>query len=112
MVTRETAINTAKSFINDCQLNGLTFHKVILFGSAAKGLAHEWSDIDLLLISDQFGDNIFNNLKLYSRINIKYPIVETHPYPTKYYYEGDAFIKEISKDSIEITMSTPDTLSY
>ena len=79
MVTRETAIRIATSFVNDCQLSGLTFHKVVLFGSAAKGLTHEWSDIDLLLISDQFGDNIFDNLKLYSRINIKYPIVETHP---------------------------------
>ncbi len=109
MVTRETAINIAKSFVNDCQLNGLTFHKVILFGSAAKGLTHEWSDIDLLLISDQFGDNIFDNLKLYSMINIKYPILETHPYPTKYYYEGDAFIMEISKESIEITTPTLNT---
>ncbi|RLD91197.1 MAG: hypothetical protein DRJ13_17595 [Bacteroidetes bacterium] len=36
-----------------------------------KSLTDEWSDIDLLLISDQFGDNIFDNLKLYSRINIK-----------------------------------------
>lgn len=108
MVTRETAINTAKSFIYDCQLSGLTFHKVLLFGSAAKGLTHEWSDIDLLLISDQFSDNIFDNLKLYSRINIKYPIIETHPYPTKYFYDGDAFIKEISKESVEIISSTPD----
>jgi len=107
MVTRESAINTAKSFINDCRQNGLTFHKVILFGSAAKGLTHEWSDIDLLLISDQFNDNVFDNLKLYSRINIKYPIIETHPYPTKYYYEGDAFIEEISKNSIEIVLPTP-----
>jgi predicted nucleotidyltransferase len=102
MVTRETAINTAKAFIKDCQLNGLTFHKVLLFGSAAKGLTHEWSDIDLLLISDQFSDNVFDNLKLYSRINIKYPVIETHPYPTKYFYEGDAFINEISKESVEI----------
>ena len=109
MVTRETAIKIAESFVNDCQLNGLTFHKVVLFGSAAKGLTHKWSDIDLLLISDQFGDNIFDNLKLYSRINIKYPIVETHPYPTKYYYEGDAFINEISKESIEIATPASDT---
>ncbi len=58
MVTGETAINIAKSFVNNCQLNGLTFHKVILFGSAAKGVTHEWSDIDLLLVSDQFGDNV------------------------------------------------------
>ena len=109
MVTRETAIKIAKSFVSDCQLSGLTFHKVVLFGSAAKGLTHEWSDIDLLLISDQFGDNIFDNLKLYSKINIKYPIVETHPYPTKYYYEGDAFINEISKESIEIATPALDT---
>ncbi len=102
MVTRETAIETAKSFVNDYQLNGLTFHKVLLFGSAVKGLTHKWSDIDLLLISNQFGDNIFDNLKLYSKINIKYPIIETHPYPTKYYNDGDDFIKEISKESIEI----------
>ena len=102
MVTRKTAINTAKSFVNDCQLNGLTFYKVFLFGSAAKNRMHNWSDIDLLLISDQFGDNIFDNLKLYSKINIKYPIIETHPYPTSYYNEGDDFVHEISKGAIEI----------
>ena len=103
MVTRKSAIETAKSFINDCQSNGLTFYKVLLFGSAAKNNTHEWSDIDLLLISDQFGDNVFENLKLYSKINIKYPIIETHPYPTKYFIEGDDFIKEITKGSIEIS---------
>ena len=102
MVTKETAIKTAKSFVNDCQLSGLTFHRVLLFGSVAKGLTHEWSDIDLLLISNQFGDNIFDNLKLYSKINIKYPIIETHPYPTKYFIDGNDFIKEISRESIEI----------
>jgi predicted nucleotidyltransferase len=102
MVTRESAIKTAKQFIIECESSGLTFHKVIIFGSVAKNMVHEWSDIDLLLISDQFGDNVFENLKLYSKINIRYPAIETHPYPTKYYYEGDDFIKEISKDSIEI----------
>ncbi len=105
MVTKETAIKTAESFVNDCQSLGLTFHKVFLFGSAAKNMTNEWSDIDLLLISDQFSDNVFDNLKLYAKVNIKYPIIETHPYPTKYYYEGDDFIKEISKDSIEISLT-------
>ncbi len=106
MVTRENAISTARSFVNDCQSNGLIFHKVFLFGSVVKNTTHEWSDIDLLLISDQFSDNVFENLKLYSKINIKYPIIETHPYPTKYYYEGDDFIKEISKECIEILPAT------
>jgi hypothetical protein len=63
---------------------------------------HEWSDIDLLLISDQFNDNVFDNLKLYSKININYPIIVTHPYPTDYFLSGDSFINEAVKESIEI----------
>ncbi len=102
MVTRGAAITTAKSFITECQSKGLSFYKVLVFGSVAKNRMHDWSDIDLLLVSDQFGDNVFDNLKLYSKINIKYPIIETHPYPTKYYIEGDDFVHEISKGAIEI----------
>jgi predicted nucleotidyltransferase len=102
MVTREIAINTAKSFVHECNLNGLTFYRVLIFGSVAKDKIHEWSDIDLLLVSDQFGDNIFENLKMYSKINIRYPIIETHPYPTNYFKTGDDFINEIVKESIEI----------
>jgi predicted nucleotidyltransferase len=102
MVTRETAINTAKSFISDCKSSGLTFYKAFIFGSVAKGNMHEWSDIDLLLISDQFNENVFDNLKLYSKINVRYPIIETHPYPTSYYKNGDSFIDEVTKESIEL----------
>ena len=102
MLTRETALETSKRFINECQSNGLTFYRVLLFGSTAKNEIHEWSDIDLLLVSDQFSDNVFENLKLYAKINIKYPMIETHPYPTNYYRDGDDFITEISKDSIEV----------
>ena len=105
MVTREIAINTAQSFIHDCRQNGLTFSRVFLFGSHVKDRAHEWSDIDLLLVSDQFGDNLFDNLKLYSKINIRYPNIETHPYPTEYYEAGDDFLEAIMKESVEIIVS-------
>ena len=102
MLDREAAINTAKSFVNECRKNGLSFYKVFLFGSFAKNQFHEWSDIELLLVSDLFSDNIFENLKLYSKINIKYPVIETHPYSTTYYKSGDDFINEVLKESIEI----------
>jgi predicted nucleotidyltransferase len=102
MVTKEIVINTAKSFVSECLAKGLVFHKVLLFGSASRDEMHEWSDIDLLLVSDQFNDNVFDNLKLYSIINIRYPIIETHPYPTSCYYSGDPFIEEVLKNSIEI----------
>jgi predicted nucleotidyltransferase len=102
MVTRDSAINTAKSFIQECKSNGLTFYKVFIFGSVANGNLHSWSDIDLLLISDQFSENVFENLKMYSKINIKYPIIETHPYPTYYFKNGDSFIEAVLKGSIEL----------
>ncbi len=102
MPTREFAIKTATDFINECRSKGLTFYRILLFGSYAKGNASEYSDIDLLLVSDQFTNNVFENLKLYSKINIKYPTIETHPYPTREYLEGNDFIKEIEKESIVI----------
>jgi len=102
MVIERNAINTAESFVNECLLQGLTFRKVLLFGSMAKGTMHEWSDIDLLLISDDFTDNVFQNLSLYSKINIRYPVIETHPYPTRHYTDGDEFIESIEKNSVQI----------
>jgi predicted nucleotidyltransferase len=102
MVDRTTAIETAQAFINDCQATGLHFDKVLLFGSFANGMNHEGSDIDLLIVSNQFTDNIFENLKLYSKINIRYPIIETHPYSTLYFQKGDDFIQRIIDNSIEV----------
>ena len=102
MAPREIAIKTATDFVNECRSKGLSFYRVFLFGSYAKENAYEYSDIDLLLISDQFTDNIFENLKLFSKINIKYPMIEAHPYSTSKYLSGDDFINEIEKESIII----------
>ncbi len=102
MVTKTTAINLVKTFVSECNKAGLSFNKVMIFGSVAKGENTELSDIDLLLVSDQFTSNIFDNLKLYSKINIRYPIIETHPYPTNYYLEGDEFLNRINYEGIEI----------
>jgi predicted nucleotidyltransferase len=102
MAQREFALKTAKAFIRDCNAAGLFFDKVFLFGSYATERANDWSDIDLLLVSKSFSNDTFANLKLYISINAKYPIVETHPYPTDYFTEGDAFIKNILKTSVEI----------
>ncbi|MBI9038019.1 MAG: nucleotidyltransferase domain-containing protein [Bacteroidales bacterium] len=103
MLTEEFAIKTARLFVEDCKKEGLDFYRVLLFGSVVKDKIHEWSDIDLLLISDQFNENIFDNLKLYSKVNIKYPLIETHPYSKAYYLKGDEFINQISKNGIIIT---------
>lgn len=102
MAPREIAIKTASEFVQECRVRGLNFYKVLLFGSYARNIAHPYSDIDLLLVSEQFTDNVFENLKLYSKINIKYPMIETHPYTISAYLSGDEFISEIEKESIPI----------
>ena len=102
MVTQQGAIETAKAFVQDCASAGLVFDKVLLFGSYANGTAHEGSDIDLLLVSSLFNDDILANLRQYSKINIKYPIIETHPLSPSGVLEADEFIRMISSEGIEI----------
>jgi hypothetical protein len=58
-----------------------------------------------MLVSDKFSLNIFENIKLYSKINVKYPDIETHPFPTDYFNESDPFIEEIKRTGIEIKYS-------
>jgi hypothetical protein len=102
MVDQSDAVITARAFVMECREHGLFFEHVYLFGSFASNTFHEGSDIDLLLISDQFSENVFENLNLYSKINIRYPIIETHPYPTHYFEKGDDFLLHIMKNCIEL----------
>lgn len=36
----------------------ISIDKAVLFGSYAKGTAHEWSDIDLLIVSDELSETV------------------------------------------------------
>ncbi len=103
MLTREIVIKTVHDFIKSCQAVNINFDKVILFGSAVKDNMNDFSDIDLLLVSDQFGYSKWENAKLIARINKKYSSIEAHTYPTDYFLEEeDPFIKEVVKTGIEL----------
>ncbi|MEW6662536.1 MAG: nucleotidyltransferase domain-containing protein [Bacillota bacterium] len=51
--------------------NDIRVAEVILFGSYAKGHANKDSDIDLAVISPDFGENVLRDLQLLSRKKIK-----------------------------------------
>lgn len=102
MYSRETAIKTAKKFVAECISSGLEIDKAILFGSYAKGEQHRFSDIDIALISNQFGINFLQNNKLTSKLNIKYPDIEVHHFNTDYFAVGDPFIDEIRTSGYEL----------
>ena len=103
MLTRETAIATAQEFIEICKKNNIFFTNAILFGSTVNGSITKTSDIDLLLVSEQFGYNSWQNAKLIAKINKKYSIIEAHNFPKDYFLNGnDPFIKQIKETGIVI----------
>ncbi|MCH8317422.1 MAG: nucleotidyltransferase domain-containing protein [Bacteroidetes bacterium] len=104
MLTRETAIKRVTNFAKEIKANGLNLKKVILFGSYAKNQQHQWSDIDVVLVADEFIGFGFEDMKHFVNINIKnnYYIIQTNTYPTDYFDKGDPFINEIKRTGIEI----------
>jgi predicted nucleotidyltransferase len=104
MLTRNAAINTVKNYAEEVRNKGVHLRQVILFGSFAKGTAHEYSDIDVALVADNFTGVTFLDKKLFPYIGIKEPYIriETKTYPTDYFEASDPFIEEIKKTGITI----------
>ena len=104
-ITKSFAIKLVKDFIETCKQEHIVFDKVILFGSASRNQATEWSDIDVAFVSKIFKHHPIEDRRILNRIILrkdKFLDIESHPYPTKYFKEGDPFIDEIKKTGIEI----------
>ena len=104
MLTQNAVIDIVRNYARDIKEKGVHLRSVILYGSFAKGTQHEWSDIDVALVADEFTGFTFNDCKLYSGLGIRKPYIriEEKTYPTVYFNEGDPFIDEIKKEGIVI----------
>lgn len=104
MLTRNAAIDIVGSYAKEIAQQGVHLRYAILFGSFAKGTQHEWSDIDVALVADEFTGFTFNDKKLFPYVGIKKPYIriETKTYPTAYFEEGDPFVDVIKKEGIVI----------
>ena len=104
MLTQDVAIETVRNYAIDIEARGVHLRTVILYGSFAKGTQHEWSDIDVALVADEFTGFTFNDCKLYSGLGIRksYIRIEEKTYPTDYFNQGDPFIEEILRTGIKI----------
>jgi predicted nucleotidyltransferase len=104
MLTQNAAIDTVRNYAREIKDSGVNLRKVILYGSFAKGTQHEWSDIDVALVADEFTGFGFWDKALFPYIGIKKPYIriEAKTYPTDYFQESDPFIEEIKNTGIEI----------
>ena len=83
---------------------GINLEKAIVFGSYVKGNIKPWSDIDICLISKQFGKDIFQEGVRISRISRKVDLlIEPHPYhPDDFKEKYDPLAAEIKRHGIVV----------
>ena len=104
-ILEDTPEKIIKAYKKNLEENGIKVEKMILFGSHAKGTAKPWSDLDLCVVSKQFGKNYHEELvRLMQLTNSVGLIIEPHPYHPKDladYYDPLAY--EINKTGKVVT---------
>jgi uncharacterized protein len=61
----DNIIDIINKFIDNSSKDNINISEVILFGSYAKGTNHEWSDIDIAVVSNDFESvRLFDNKKI------------------------------------------------
>ncbi len=51
-------VNGVRNYLNNLKLNGIAVSFGVVFGSQASGRTDKWSDIDLIVVSPQFDQEI------------------------------------------------------
>jgi len=97
-------IETARKYVSQIPDN-LGLKRVYLFGSHARGLEREESDIDIALVLDNI-PNFFSVQLQLMRLRRKIDLrIEPHPICEKDFNSMNPFACEIQKYGIEITLN-------
>jgi predicted nucleotidyltransferase len=108
MLTQRTAIKYLTKIAEEIKRSGIHLKKVILFGSYAKKKQGHWSDIDVALVADEFKGIGPEDVKLFSKILVKYRDldIQPHTYNTKdFTAQKDPFVEEILRSGKELNVS-------
>ena len=99
------AIRVIKKFIDALRREGINIDRVILYGSYAKGNVRPDSDIDIAIISKDFGkDRVEEGMTLYRIAGKIDPRLEPVPF-SREMYENDTWIPliyEIREKGVEL----------
>lgn len=93
-----------KLYKNRLKKSGIDVTKIILFGSYAHGRPHPWSDLDLCVISEDFGkDSIEETSRINYLANNISPLIEAHPItPHDLAEENVSIAYDVKKYGIEV----------
>ncbi len=102
-MVNKSIIETATKYVRQIPVE-LEVKKAFLFGSYAKGLEREDSDIDVALIIGNMTDFFDTQMKL-MRIRRKVDLrIEPHPIEESDFSIMNPFVYEIQKNGIELEM--------
>ncbi len=84
--------------------DGILVEEMVLFGSHAKGKASEWSDIDVAVVSKNFGQDDVEEMQwLWKRTRFADARIEPYPVPLSDFKTSfSPIISEIRKTGIKI----------
>jgi len=92
------ALELAQKFLAKLREQGIKIESAYLFGSYAKGTEHEWSDIDIAVISSDFADSRFEEgvrlMKLSCDIDTR---IEPVPFRPERFIDEDPLAWEIKR---------------
>jgi predicted nucleotidyltransferase len=88
-------INVVKKFVS-LAATELRIRDVYLFGSCALGTPHEYSDIDVAIVSDDFEGDRFDDMKRLHKFMIQTSVdLAPHPFKTEDFTPANPFVEEI-----------------
>ncbi|GAB1371825.1 hypothetical protein MASR1M45_18870 [Candidatus Kapaibacterium sp.] len=90
-------------FIEEAKKDNITISKAVLFGSYSNNTFHEFSDIDIAVVSEDFeGISFYDSMKLNGALLRTSIDIETHPYRPEEFTPDNPFVKEILETGIRI----------
>ncbi len=106
MLTRKDLRKNIQQFIEELKTKGYHPSKVVLFGSYAKGRAHEYSDVDLAIWDEKFSGCAPFDVEKLLKDKVKLPSrFELHTYHTSETVDSNPFVGEILSHGISFEVA-------
>jgi len=92
-------------YIKELGKNKIHIQRAVMFGSYSKGLSHEWSDIDIALVSDAFDGVRMRDRNRIRRITLSISSdLSPIPFRPEDFTADDPLVREILETGITIVL--------
>jgi predicted nucleotidyltransferase len=101
MVTTESAKQIVKNLVDAIVAGGIPVHRAYLFGSVASGKNHEYSDIDVAIVSEKFVGIPFDDRRTLNPYVLQIDSsLELHPFSISDFSDDNPFVNEIKQTGL------------